>query len=51
MCGLKDKIKIGLQEIGREGVDWINLSQNSGRDREFWTQQLNSLFHKIREIY
>jgi hypothetical protein len=40
----EDNIKTDLTEIGSEGVDWINLTQD--RDRG-----LNFGFHKRRGIY
>jgi len=31
----KDKIKMDLQEVGRRGMDWIDLAQNRDRWRAF----------------
>ena len=28
---LEDNIKMDLQEVGREGMDWIDLAQDRGR--------------------
>jgi hypothetical protein len=34
-----DNIKMGLEEIGREGMDWIGLAQ----DRDQWTALVNAV--------
>jgi hypothetical protein len=31
----EDNIKVDLQEVGSEGMDWIDLAQDRGRWREF----------------
>jgi hypothetical protein len=33
MCRLADNIKVGLEEIGREGVGWITLTQEEAISR------------------
>jgi len=35
-----------LQEVGWEGMDWINLAQ----DRDMWRAVLNAVMN-LREIY
>jgi len=37
MCRWQDNIKTDLQEVGCEGVDWIELNQ----DRDRWQAQVN----------
>jgi len=31
----EDNIKMDLQEVGSEGMDWIDLAQDRGRWQEF----------------
>jgi hypothetical protein len=35
-----DNIKMDLREIGWDGMDWISLSQDSGRDQ--WRARVNT---------
>jgi hypothetical protein len=37
----EDNIRLGLREIGWEGVDWIHLAQ----DRDQWCDILNTLIN------
>ena len=37
----KDNIKMVLQELGREGVDWIEVAQ----DRDRWRALLNAVMN------
>ena len=37
-CRWKDNIKMGLQEVGYEGMDWIDLAQ----DRDSWLALVNT---------
>jgi hypothetical protein len=36
---MEDNIKMNLQDVGREGMDWIDLAQN--RDR--WRALVNAI--------
>jgi hypothetical protein len=38
-------MKMGLREIGRDGMDWINLAQ----DRDQWRALVNTVM-KLREF-
>ena len=37
----EDNIKIHLQEVGREAIDWIELAQ----DRESWQSLVNAVMN------
>ena len=37
----EDNIKMDLQEVGREGMDWIDLAQ----DRERWWARVNEVMN------
>jgi hypothetical protein len=39
-----------LQEVGRGGVDWIDLAQDTGMWLEFVNVVMNFEFHKLRGI-
>ena len=36
---MEDKIKTGLKEIGQEGMDWIDVTQDKGQ----WRNIMNSV--------
>ena len=38
-CRWEDNIKMGLQEVGRGGMDWLDLAQ----DRDCWQELANGL--------
>jgi hypothetical protein len=38
---LEDNIEMDLQEVGREGMDWIDLAQNGGR----WRAVVNAVMN------
>jgi hypothetical protein len=40
-CRWVDNIKIDLREIGRDGVDWIDLAQ----DRDQWRAVVNTVMN------
>jgi hypothetical protein len=40
-CRWKDDIRMGLREIGREGVDWMHLAQ----DRHRWWALVNTVIN------
>jgi hypothetical protein len=37
-CGWEDNIKVHLQEVGRRGMDWIELAE----DRDRWQALVNA---------
>jgi hypothetical protein len=42
-----DNIKIDLVEIGWSGVNWISLSQDKYKCRDFVNAAMNLRFHKM----
>ena len=40
-CRWEDNIKMGLQEVGCEGMDWIKLDQ----DRDRWQALVNAIIN------
>jgi len=40
-CGLEDNIKMDHQEVGRGGMDWIELAQNGERLRALVNAVMN----------
>jgi hypothetical protein len=40
-CRWKDNIKMGIKEIGWEGVDWIDLAQ----DKDKWRPLVNTVMN------
>jgi len=40
-CRWKDNIKMDLQEVGCEGMDWIKLAQ----DRDIWWALVNAVMN------
>jgi predicted small integral membrane protein len=40
-CTWVDNIKIGLTEIGWDGIDWIDLAQ----DRDLWRALVNTVMN------
>ena len=42
----EDNIKIDLQELGRGGMDWIDLAH----DRDNWPALVNAIMNKMRTI-
>jgi hypothetical protein len=46
----EDNIKMGLQEVGYGGVDWIELAQNRDRWRTLVTAVMNIQVHKMQGI-
>ena len=47
---LEDNIKIDLQEVGSDGMDWIDLAQDRDRWRTLVNAAMNVRFHKMRGI-
>jgi hypothetical protein len=45
-CRCVDNIKIDLREIGWDGMDWIDLAQDSDWWRALVKTVMNLLFHK-----
>ena len=45
----EDNIKIHLQEVGCEGMDWIDLAQVRDRWRTLMNEKWNVGFHKMRD--
>jgi hypothetical protein len=44
---LEDNIKMNLQEVGCEGMDWIDMA----RDRDRWRAVVNAVMNlRMREI-
>jgi len=41
-CRWEDNIKMGLQEVGCEGMDWIKLDQ----DRDRWQALVNAIMNR-----
>jgi hypothetical protein len=39
MCGWVDNIKMDLREIGWDGMDWTDMTQ----DRDQWTAPVNTI--------
>jgi hypothetical protein len=37
----KDNIKMAVREVGCEGMDWINLAQDRGRQRALVSAVMN----------
>jgi len=46
----EDNIKIDLQEVGSDGMDWIDLAQDRDRWRRLVNAAMNVRFHKMRGI-
>jgi hypothetical protein len=42
-----DNIKIDFRELGWDGIDWIDLSQNRGKWRAVVNTAMNLRFHKM----
>ena len=40
-CRWEDDIEVDLQEVGCEGVDWIDL----GQDRDIWRSLVNAVMN------
>jgi hypothetical protein len=45
-----DNIKMDLQEVGWEGLDWIDMAQDRDRWRALVNAVMNFGFHKIQEF-
>jgi hypothetical protein len=41
MCRWEDNIKVDLQEVGCEGIDWIELAQDRDRCRALLNAVMN----------
>jgi hypothetical protein len=49
-CRWGDNIKMDLQEVGWEGVDWIDMAQDRDRWRALVNTVMNFGLHKTRGI-
>jgi hypothetical protein len=46
-CRWVDNIKMGLREIGKDGMDWIDLVQDRDQWRALVNTAINFWFHKM----
>jgi hypothetical protein len=49
-CRWEDNIKMDIQEVGCEGMDWIELAHDKNRWRALVSAVMKLRFHKIRGI-
>jgi hypothetical protein len=49
--GCEDNIKTELDEVGRHGVEWINLAHNGCKWRALITTVINFGFNKMGRTY